>query len=312
MVSRQQQSIIISGVILAVSVLMVSVYFASDLNSSMLFLIKAILQPASFAILIFFISLALWLRTRLIVLATTLACLINLPFLLPNISNKEQIENKAESIKIATFSTLTRTENVKDIASFITSSDADLICLQEVSLAHRQLLSERLNGIYPYVVENGNNQLILSRFKLTVGNDTGYYHTSSLQHPEWGLISIINAHMSRPYRTKGVSKEWSELFETLDNELPTILCGDLNITPNNTYYDLLRYRYRLNDAHTSGYGFTYPSGQRRSSLFGVLIRIDYIFSRGFESFDTYTQNASLLSDHKAVVSNLVFIDQKNN
>jgi len=310
MASRRQQPIIISVFILGVSILMAAVYFMSDLNSPLLFLIKAILQPVSFVVLAVFVCVAIWSKNKLVSLVTIFGCLINTPFLLPNILSGQVDQKSDASIKVATFSTLTRTKNVDDITSFVESEGLDLVCLQEVSADHRKTLIEKLDGAYPYIVESGNNQLVLSQYELIADKDIGYYHISTLKHPQWGEIKVINAHMSRPYRTRGISKEWRELFDELDNELPTILCGDLNITPNNTHYELLRFNYQLNDAHSSGYGFTYPSAQRRSALFGVLIRIDYILSRGFHSFNTRTHNASPLSDHRAVISHLEFIQTK--
>jgi len=73
---------------------------------------------------------------------------------------------------------------------------------------------------------------------------------------------------------------------------------------NNSLYDSLRYRYQLSDSLTSGYGFTYPNAQRRTAIFGPLVRIDYILTRGLVATETRTLDVSNLSDHRAVVTYL--------
>jgi len=243
-------------------------------------------------------------------LAVAFACLIQVPFLMPNIepetgwNSPQGLPKGATPFSVATFSTLTRTQNITDILTFIKSENPDLLCLQEVSKTDQASLLAKLNGNYPYTATSNNNQVTLSRYKLERGDYSGHSQTNLLLHPEWGQINIINVHMPRPYLRDTLFASWKQLFKQLEAYPKTILCGDLNITPNNTLYDVLRYDYHLNDALTAGYGFTFPNAQRRSSLFGPLIRIDYILSRGLSAKNTRTINASELSDHRAVLTEL--------
>lgn len=81
-----------------------------------------------------------------------------------------------------------------------------------------------------------------------------------------------------------------------------MLCGDLNTTPNNSLYDIISDQHGFQDSLKKGYGFTFPNAQRRSALFGPLIKIDYIFTRGLRTKDSRTINTSNLSDHRAVMT----------
>lgn len=307
MVQRQQQPIVRSLLIIGVAVLLVAAHFAPDIHSPALFVFKAVLQPISFIALTTLFIYAAYTRNKSITLVAAFACLINAPFLLPTITHttSDITHARDNKLSVATFSTLTRTNTVNDIIKLVRSENPQLLCLQELSQSHRQYLLKQLGGHYAYHIENNNNQLTLSHYPLLPKEDLGHYLVSELDHPEWGKIEVINMHMPRPYLNAGLNGSWEKLLNQLNNQKKTLLCGDLNITPNNSLYDLLRYRYNFNDSLTSGYGFTYPNAQRRSALFGPLIRIDYIFTRGMSAHGTRTINASKLSDHRAIITNIL-------
>lgn len=312
MAQRQQQPLTSSVLIIGLSMILIVIHFASDLNSPTLFIIKAGIQIISLGALLSFLVFAIWKRKKLVVASVVFAWLINIPFLLPNtqLTRQANIASNGASLSAATFSTLTRTKNVDDIVSFAKLERPDVLCLQEVSAPDRALLLETLKELYPNSVQNNNNQITLSRYPLKEVDNHGDYQATLLVHPIWGQLSIINVHMPRPYRSKGVSNTWRKLLTLVDSDSPLLLCGDLNTTPNNSLYELLRYDYGLEDAHKSGYGFTFPNAQRKSALFGPLIRIDYLLTKGLSAKNTRTINASNLSDHKAVISN--FVLKKNN
>ena len=110
--------------------------------------------------------------------------------------------------------------------------------------------------------------------------------------------------MPRQYRQKTLHKNWKSLLNLLSSvkNQPTILCGDLNLTPHNTLYDTIIHNYGYFDAHQSGYGFTFPNAQRKISVLGTLIRIDYLLSKNLIAYNTQTVNASRLSDHRSVIT----------
>ena len=312
MVKRQQQPIASIAFILGLSTLIASCHFASDLHSPTLFLFKALLQISTFIVLILLVIYAIFLKQKWLSMSVLYAVLINIVFIMPRVNTVPALneEQKANTIQVATFSTLTRTSNVTDIIEFSESESPDLLCLQEVAQSDRASLVEQLSDDYPYHIQNNNNQITFSRLPLTLIDDAGFYLASEIKHPTLGELMVINAHMPRPYLSEGVSANWKSFLSFIDNDSSMIVCGDLNITPNNSLYEVLKYQYQLQDALMSGFGFTYPSGQRRSAILGPLIRIDYIMSRHLSSIKTRTINASSLSDHKAVISEL--ITNKNN
>lgn len=311
MVQRQQYPIIGSLLIVVLSTILALSHFASDLHSPGLFIFKAALQPITVVCLFCFAAYGIWAKQKLLIAAFSYALIVNLVFILPNARfNNVAPKENSESLTVATFSTLTRTNNAADIVNFALAEAPDLLCLQEVAQKDRKLVVEQLSELYPYQVQNNNNQLTFSRHPLETIKDSGYYQASILSHPKIGRLRVINAHMHRPYLSDGVADSWQDFLSFIDNNSATIICGDLNITPNNSLYELLIYRYNLKDSIVSGYGFTYPNAQRKSAILGPMIRIDYILSRSLIPLKTRTVNASKLSDHRAVITELANKDSQ--
>lgn len=313
MAQRQQQPLILTFLILTSACGVALTHFLGDITSPILFLIKACLSLFSVVLLLTCLILTLILRKKAITLSTIAAFAIQTPFLLPSFDPATYVmasAEKAEKMVVATFSTMTRTDNVDDIVKFIEQEKPDILCLQELAPEHQKRLSNRIQKIYHDSWYGLANQVILSKFPIEKLKDTGHMQIGRVIHPAFGSVTLINTHMPRPYL--GKNKPWNILYRQL-NETPEqqerppeklILFGDLNTTPNNSIYQILLYRYRLSDSLTSGYGLTYPNAQRRSSLFGPLLRIDYILTRGFRAQQTRTINASKLSDHRAVMTTL--------
>ena len=97
-----------------------------------------------------------------------------------------------------------------------------------------------------------------------------------------------------------------------DTTQPIIFCGDFNMTPHNSLYTYLTRQLGFDDAQKTrawSYGFTFPNGNRRLATFGPWIRIDFLFSKGFQIGKTQVINVSDLSDHKAVMSSYLLDDR---
>lgn len=307
MAQRRNQPLVSAVVLVAIAMALAASNYASDLYSPWLFIFKALLQPITLVVLILITIFVGIRRYKSHLVAMLIAWLINVPFLLPVLFSEKVVSAQDESVAIsaASFSTLTRTENVNDILQFIKADNPGILCLQEVSNQHRQQLTRELGGHYRYIIENNNNQITFSHFPIQAIDDQGHYQIGKITHPKLGTFEVINAHMPRPYLSAKMNTHWESLISRLAVPKRVILCGDLNITPNNSLYDLLRFKLDMRDSLTSGYGFTYPNAQRRSAIFGPLVRIDYILSRGFLGYNTRTVNVSALSDHRAVITQLI-------
>ena len=110
--------------------------------------------------------------------------------------------------------------------------------------------------------------------------------------------------MPRQYRQQETYPAWQELLNTLNSikSNQSVLCGDLNLTPYNTMYDIITHKHGYKDAVSRGYGFTFPNAQRRISIFGVLIKLDYLLASNLIAYNTRNVNASELSDHRALIT----------
>ncbi len=307
MASRSEQPIISSTIILLASILLLVLRTASDLHSPLLFLLKAGVFYLSTFALIASVALVIWRRSWLSGITLIIALAIHFPFLLPTLGADHKIldsklTTNSTHLSVATFSAMTRTQNTDDILRFIKSRQPEIFCIQEVPEPDRRFLLEQLDGYYPYWKQNQNNQITLSKYPLSLLEDVGQYQAMTLSHPLLGDIQLVNVHMPRPYRTQNVSQTWQDFLALVEERSASILCGDFNITPDNTLYDVLTQRLEFSDALTRGYGFTYPNSQRKSAIFGPLIRIDYLFSRDLRASQTETINISNLSDHRAVLS----------
>lgn len=309
MAPRRKQPLISFTLMITVGVLLCSLHFTSDLHSPLLFLIKAGLPHITVVTTLLFCLFAAVRRHWLTYSAIGLVCILNIPLLLPAMTANQELNN-SNGFSIATFSAMTRTRNTADVISFLDTYKPDVMCIQELVKADRNEIVESSKVNYPFSKQNNSNQLTLSKYPLTTISDRGHYQTTGLRHPSFGNLKLVNVHLPRPYQDNNSHDVWKDLIDEIKEDTPTILCGDFNITPNNSLYDVLTYQMNFEDSLTTGYGFTFPNAQRRSALFGVWLRIDYIFSRYLRILETKTLNISDLSDHRAVLS--YFSNEKPN
>jgi len=261
-------------------------------------------MPITLCYLTAVVAVALYYRKRTTSIACTLSLIALLPFISPNIalSNSASLPRNS-TLKVATFSAMTRTQNTIDIKRFIQRHNPEILCLQEIATNDMHQLVDQLENHYGYRQTNNANLTIFSHYPIHVRSDAGAYQHVLIDTDSLGEIDLFNVHMTRPYRTKAtLDKSWKNLLQQIDRDTATILCGDFNLSPYNSLYDSLVYHYGYADALQIGYGFTYPNAQRRSALFGPLIRIDYLFSKKLTPSQTQTLNVSNLSDHRTVMT----------
>ncbi len=326
----RRSAIFVMVSIIVVGLLMLYFKAQNDLLSPNLFLYKAIFFPLSFLLL-----LKAWLLAFVVskheenganrkwpLCVALLLTLLFLPHILPNWQRSAQFSEAAnqQGFSVATFSAMTRSRNANDIKSFIEQHQPDILCLQEVT--HNDL--QTLSGLYPYQTQHGGSGLvILSQFpQQAIASDSerrplnssikNMVQSTALVLPNQRTVNILNVHMPRQYRQDGHSANALKSIQWhLESNFPVIFCGDFNMTPHHTIYDYLTQQLGLFDAQLSQaweYGFTFPSGNRRLSYFGIWLRIDYLFFRGFVNGETRVINASNLSDHKAVLSTFLLAE----
>ncbi len=142
-----------------------------------------------------------------------------------------------------------KTENQKRLCEFIAKSDADVICLQEVTqiffdrLMGYENFRERYDFVYPKSKGDGELLLTKKKFKATLYEQVPLAQTRQFRHFAYGQIEVNGlriglgtAHLeSEFFSSKATSikaaqlKKICKIFDTLKTDC-YIFCGDCNLT----------------------------------------------------------------------------------
>ena len=241
---------------------------------------------------------------------------------------------KVINYNIHEFRHLSGYEGAANIAEFIKEEAPDILSLQEYKNA-THLNSNEMKGFFDhiphkYIVYPDDNHLglaIMSKYKIIRKGKIDF--EDSANRVIWadlstdrGLIRVINFHLQTT--SFALQRERDEdLFKSIsqikhNNEMraiqaeevklladttahPIIICGDMNDTPSSYAYTKIKVEKVADGFREAGskMGGTYRG------MFG-LFRIDYIFhSTEFKSV-RYTTPDKEWSDHKPVISELVY------
>ncbi len=200
----------------------------------------------------------------------------------------------------------------KTISEYVTflknHGDPDVICLQECDGVVRDLILNKCG--YPHHFGLSKGTVILSRFPIDGGADIPFANTgnSALSvnlHLRQGKVRLYNLHLQSNYisghadkllqsgniedkhswlkardilvavgsQTRKRAEQVTQVLHNMEQEqLPVLLCGDFNDTPNSYVYRLMA--EKLTDTfQTKGRGLGYTFA---GSL--PLLRIDYVFA----------------------------------
>ncbi len=282
---------------LTLSLALILTHFLQDYYSSILFLIKAATLQVSISLMISNFCLAALLNKKYIISAILINGLL-VSTLFNHYSSNSNNVSQNSAFTITSFSSLTRTRNGQDLNDFLQTSHPDILCLQEVTNED----TYSLNKHYKYVLQPSNDNLVIASHWPIKNIDTRHgiqYTTIAINNIE---TPVINVHMSRQYRTIGIDNIWLDLLNKVSQKERIIMCGDFNMTPYNSMYTKIVQQLKFIDSHDQGkgFGFTFPHKQRKISLLGSQVRIDYIFTKGFQVISSKSFGLSDLSDHKAV------------
>ena len=281
-----------------------------------------------------FTKLGLWLAIPMLLLAlfvtdwqsATLALIPVLLFAvyyLPYMPRNPEVP-AGQPLSVMSFNTQT---NDTELLDLIDRTDADVVALQELSAAGASVLENNLQDEYPYQALHPQDvdylgQGILSRYPI-MGD--GYWEYTDLpdttghQRVEIEFsgdnIVIYNIH---PWPPAGYNFEFSDpshripmlrIMERAFNETsPMLIVGDMNMVDEFAEYDMLA--ARLTDSYMQagdGLGYTFPN--LSLAPLPPMVRLDYIFhTDDFQSVDSSVIEAGDASDHAAVLSRLVYID----
>jgi vancomycin resistance protein VanJ len=252
-----------------------------------------------------------------LLIALILIAIRFIPYFTPSRSSS----STDNQIKVMSFNVFQRNNDVEALIEIIRENDSDLVALQEVTPDVGEQLSTALSSQYPYhtleLLGNMMGQGLLSKYPIHQISELPDYNfqSATIDTPE-GSIQVFNIHSPTliPFTWKEDWQIQRTFFEGILAEIakvegPIIVLGDFNTTPLSELYALLT--DNLTDTHLAsgwGFGFSYPARPKLGiRLPTPLLRIDYIFTNEyFSSYDTQVLKESGDSDHRPVLTYLVF------
>jgi vancomycin resistance protein VanJ len=281
-----------------------------------------------------FTKLGLWLAIPMLLLAVlatewqsaTLALIPVVLFgvvYLPYMPRNPEVP-AGQQLSIMTFNMQT---NDAELLDLIAAADADIVALQELSIAGAAVLENDLQDEYPYQALHPQTidymgQGILSRYPIM--NDeyweyTDVPDTTGHQRVEIDFngenIVIYNIH---PWPPAGYQFEFSDpshripmqriMERAFAETAPMLIVGDMNMSDEFAEYNMLA--ARLIDSYMQagdGLGYTFPN--LTLAPLPPMLRLDYIFhTDDFHSIESVILDAGDASDHSVVMSTLIFVE----
>lgn len=239
--------------------------------------------------------------------------LIFLPYAKQFIPTNATIPNDRAVYKIMTYSKMGRNKDINAIAKVINSEKPDILVMQEIDYDDAYYLLKLLESAYkqPLSIEHSHYGIVLSRFPTNnqLKGAKRFNQSVLVSLPETEVI-VKNVHLQKSFRSTSIQYEMvKSLAEQVKNEdRPLIVAGDFNATMVNYPYVIIgQYLDNAFERAGFGFGFTFPSANRRLGKITPFMRIDHIFySRHFVAYDAWVSNDAGSSDHFPVVALLSF------
>ncbi|NDJ75371.1 MAG: hypothetical protein GYB65_03855 [Chloroflexi bacterium] len=273
---------------------------------------------------------ALFSRWRLLVASTQFPAFIAFAVLYgPLLWPPGSVDKPADGVDltIATYNVLSAESDPDDMLDVIEDLDADIIGLQELEVAHADLIERELSEEYPYRSLHGSPSEhgvgLLSRYRIV--EESEYYdfikyvrHLRAVVDVEGMLVTVYLAHPHTPsnyYSPMRYSADFrDEQLKALRNSVradsgPVLVLCDCNLSDQSeAYRDLDRL---LDDTYREvgwGMGFTFPSRFAPADgwILPRMMRLDYIWhSAHFTAYDVEVWRETGGSDHRPVLARLV-------
>ncbi len=286
-----------------------------------------LLLPLPLALLIA-LALRRWLSVALSVALLAPGAPILLDVWMPSFS--DDLEYSKPAITVMTYNLYGGNDQAEPVIAAIRAAKADVVALQELNPAIAAALQRELAGEYPFQLLDPRAGVtgmgVISRWPLQP-------LTTRLPGEHWvgtpqllriaaplGEVVLLNVHTIPPVGSPGwmtwaISERERQVAAIVavarEQRQPVIVAGDLNATPYNRAYRILRDGDLVDVWPQCGLdaGFTWPSaGQavRGVPLPAWLVRIDYILtSPGLMCTEAAVGQWDGFSDHRPVVARLV-------
>lgn len=242
----------------------------------------------------------------------------------------------AKVLTVFSYNTHAEERHLEEVATVIREANADVVALQEVSVAAAAYLSKALGEMYPHQrAHHGtfamtDGQAVLSRFPICEDeywqNPINSYmlgHQRSVIEWEGVPITVYNLHPIHPGLVDGRLYDEAPRGQEIEIALerahkesgPLIWMGDFNMCDESDDYDRIRQHFR--DAYRDagrGLGLTFPDlttpqardGNSYPVLPVLLIRLDYVFINAWwAAAEAKVWPTSGGSDHRPVWARLI-------
>ncbi|MBZ0277814.1 MAG: endonuclease/exonuclease/phosphatase family protein [Anaerolineae bacterium] len=280
------------------------------------------------AVALFPLGLLLRRKSVVILLPPLLAfVLIYIPAIVP--PTVQAAPEESTPLVILTYNLKSQAVQLEGLSAIIHASGADVVALQELSVAAAAYLDAEFATIYPYRALHPQpdnpipGQGILSRYPLTSDEYWRIYlgHQRVTVDVHGQPVTIYNVHPTQPLGPGGFIRRQTEINDILERTAqetgPLLLLGDFNMSDQSDPYREITAWY--GDAFRQagwGLGFTFPAGITRFSNLSdsvpitmtPLVRLDYIFhNAAFLPVEARVWPESGGSDHRPVLATFALV-----
>lgn len=225
-------------------------------------------------------------------------------------------------LRVMSFNVWSHNRNMDAVAALVLTVKPDILLVQELKSVNFERLATLVAPLYPdrehnMVYDRVSQLATFSRFPLKASQLPSIRSVQrTLVETDDEMITVLNAHFLRTVLRR--RSDWQRLHgqvQALTTTVvskadgPLVLGGDFNTTDQTETYGLIA--RQLRDAYREsgwGFGFTFPSGQRKyRGMIPVppMVRIDHLFySHHFAATYAKTLTDSAGSDHLPVVAGL--------
>ena len=262
-----------------------------------------------FAVCVIALTIARWRKTAILALLGVALTTASMAAYFPERVIPEH--ERARGFTLVSFNTWFRNEHLDAVLSFLETSEADAIVLQEVELSRVEEMRARLRA-YPYVTVTPGVRRGLVIFSRTPLTDVHHFRIPervtriTRAQTRWNGrdIVLIGVHLSWPltrFKAHQRSYELAMLAEQARRETsPVLVAGDFNLTPWSQRFTEFVDRSGLQDC-AIGQGLlpTWPA-----QFMPLRIRIDHCFASSHWRVQQVRVGPQLGSDHLPVITNL--------
>lgn len=245
-------------------------------------------------------------KKRLLSFGTAVVAAVNLAFILPLIIATPTAEaGSGSTLRLLSANVLYGNDTPEKVVDLIDETDPDIVVLVEMTYPHKVAMSALWDS-YPYVVDSHDGNIILSRIPLE-GKDvirSPWMRPDVVARFVWDgkPFTVVGVHPTTPLSERGWQRRNEHLqqiaaYVQQENQ-PTIVAGDFNISPFSPYFaDLLAKSGLENGRVGQGINTTWPN----NSFSFMRIPIDHFLATPDITVQSLETGPYVGSDHRPLI-----------